>query len=186
MPRVAARPLPRRSCRTLGPLFAFSIQNRRVSTEGFEHFVGHVRLGAHIEDMQCSCDLWSASQYRQQWLASAAMLFRPATRSAFVASVARGKNNLVWWPAWRVGSKVVFQNQLLCLAGQARPVQPAQAHLSVPPRKPKRATAEGKLSEWWVTVREVERFVREAPNPSIERTSQRPLRALCAAAHVER
>ena len=24
------------------------------------------------------------------------------------------------------------------------------------------------------------------PNPSIERTSQRPLRALCAAAHVER
>jgi hypothetical protein len=25
-----------------------------------------------------------------------------------------------------------------------------------------------------------------APNPSIERTSQRPLRALCAAAHVER
>ena len=27
---------------------------------------------------------------------------------------------------------------------------------------------------------------RVAPNPSIERTSQRPLRALCAAAHVER
>ena len=25
-----------------------------------------------------------------------------------------------------------------------------------------------------------------SPNPSIERTSQRPLRALCAAAHVER
>lgn len=27
---------------------------------------------------------------------------------------------------------------------------------------------------------------REASNPSIERTSQRPLRALCAAAHIER
>jgi len=27
---------------------------------------------------------------------------------------------------------------------------------------------------------------RHAPNSSIERTSQRPLRALCAAAHVER
>jgi hypothetical protein len=26
----------------------------------------------------------------------------------------------------------------------------------------------------------------KAPNPSIERTSQRPLRALCAAAHVKR
>ena len=28
--------------------------------------------------------------------------------------------------------------------------------------------------------------LQQAPNPSIERTSQRPLRALCAAAHVER
>jgi hypothetical protein len=28
--------------------------------------------------------------------------------------------------------------------------------------------------------------VAVASNPSIERTSQRPLRALCAAAHVER
>ena len=27
---------------------------------------------------------------------------------------------------------------------------------------------------------------QQASNPSIERTSQRPLRALCAAAHVER
>ena len=27
---------------------------------------------------------------------------------------------------------------------------------------------------------------QQEPNPSIERTSQRPLRALCAAAHVER
>ena len=30
------------------------------------------------------------------------------------------------------------------------------------------------------------RSVQQAPNPSIEQTSQRPLRALCAAAHVER
>jgi hypothetical protein len=29
-------------------------------------------------------------------------------------------------------------------------------------------------------------FERMSANPSIERTSQRPLRALCAAAHVER
>ena len=29
-------------------------------------------------------------------------------------------------------------------------------------------------------------FMEARPNPSIERTSQRPLRALCAAAHVER
>ena len=29
-------------------------------------------------------------------------------------------------------------------------------------------------------------FMEAKPNPSIERTSQRPLRALCAAAHVER
>ena len=29
-------------------------------------------------------------------------------------------------------------------------------------------------------------FDLQSPNPSIERTSQRPLRALCAAAHVER
>jgi hypothetical protein len=30
-----------------------------------------------------------------------------------------------------------------------------------------------------------ELVVQSGPNPSIERTSQRPLRALCAAAHVE-
>ena len=35
--------------------------------------------------------------------------------------------------------------------------------------------------------RPAESHLREkSPNPSIERTSQRPLRALCAAAHVER
>src|SRR4029079_5319528 len=32
----------------------------------------------------------------------------------------------------------------------------------------------------------VSQATAEAPTPSIERTSQRPLRALCAAAHVER
>ena len=34
--------------------------------------------------------------------------------------------------------------------------------------------------------RQMPRFGRQAPNPSIERTSQRPLRALWAAAHVKR
>lgn len=87
-------------------------------------------------------------------------LRKQGASSAFVVSVARGRSNLEWWPAWRKGKLVIFENALLCYGRPIRGLKPERAHLFAPRLALHRAGEEYVVSQWVIRAREVERFVR--------------------------
>ena len=168
-------------------MFYVAVADHRQCDSGFHFYAGRLVLGTDLEFLRCAAGLWKPHHYRSQWrMASAQLLSHPKATSAFVTSVARGAGKLEWWLARRSGNTVVFTNQLLFLRKPKLRVKPDRAHEFRHRPCFRRGLSALPPSEWRLPYSEVRRYLRVAPNPSIERTSQRSLRALCAAAHVKR
>jgi hypothetical protein len=168
-------------------MFYVAIADRRQCDSGFHFYAGRLVLGTNLELLRCAAGLWTPSHYRRQWsLASAQLASHPKATSAFVTSVARGAGNLEWWLARRSGNTVVFTNQLLFLRKPKLRVKPDRAHEFRHPPCFRRGVAALPPSEWRLPYSQVRRYLRVAPNPSIERTASSGLRPPEAAAHVPR
>ncbi len=96
------------------PMFDIGLTNRlHASTDGLPCYAGTLVLGDDVERLACTAGTWTARDYRRQWLAAARQLATgPRARSAFVIAVGRAHRVIEWWPAYRDGRRVVFQNQL--------------------------------------------------------------------------
>jgi len=142
-------------------MFQLVVADKPQVEDAFRFYAGRLLLGSDLELLRCSADLWSPEQYRNQWAAAAKRLIATSvTQSAFVTSVARGRNNMVWWVARRNGSTVVLRNHLLFLAGNNCRVPPHRAHLSTKPDLMKHGPSATTASEWRVSVKELSRWLR--------------------------
>lgn len=144
-------------------MFYLTIADTPQIQEGFRFYSGRLVLGRELEFLRCSAGVWKPSDYRRQWKAAAASLAcGPIARAAFVTSIARGKNNIGWWLAYRRGGQVTFRNQMLCLAQGSRRVVPELAHKYTPRIGAKRGLDSQRPSEWRLTYKEVLRWLRSA------------------------
>jgi hypothetical protein len=151
-------------------MFYAAIADRSQSASGFRFYAGRLVLGTDLEFLRCAAGRWTPGHYRTQWrLASAQLTFHPRATSAFVTSVARGVGNLEWWLARRSGNTVTFTNQLLFLRKPKLRVKPERAHEFRHQPSFRRNLAEPAPSEWRLPYSSVRRYLRAAPNPSIER-----------------
>ena len=144
-------------------MFYIAIADSLQREDNFAFYAGRLVLGGELEFLRCSSALWRPIDYRRQWIAAAAALNAKAFSStAFVTSVARGRNNLVWWVARRRGNKVVFQNQMLFVSRAAGRVIPERAHEYIGRTVTKHRYGESRPSEWSLTYKEVKRWLRDA------------------------
>jgi hypothetical protein len=123
---------------------------------------GLLVLGNHKEELPVHFGTWSESQYVSHWRSA---LFRAldGRRSALVTDMRlpSQSSHLVWWPMWRVGSSLVFHNQLLFfeqygIHGTHLDVENLYEFTGVRLSNNKEGTP---LSEWFVPVSAVEEFL---------------------------
>lgn len=156
-------------------MFAIQIGSYGKALGDFRFYPGLLILGGESESLACSARCWKPGQYRRQWRSAARQLLQaPTARSAFVVSVEPGRNRLEWWPAFRAGSWVVFQNQHLTWARPMPRLAPGNAHKFVPVRKASRRYSGPRVSQWKVRLSSLERWLagtRNAARPFQARRS---------------
>jgi len=79
-----------------------------TSEDGWSGQWGRVQLGDFIERFIAPLGRWDQSDYKRQWIDGAQRLIDGERRSAFMVEAGR-----LWWTAWRDGSKIYIQQQLL-------------------------------------------------------------------------
>jgi hypothetical protein len=140
--------------------FALNVARRQERFEDGSFFIGSLQLGSEHERLACSSKVWSASQYKQQWIAAVSKLLHASkASSALVVSVERGRNNFEWWPMYRNGISVQFHNQWLQHAKPMRRIEPKTAHRAVTRLRPSTKYAKHGMSTWSVPVKALHRWL---------------------------
>jgi hypothetical protein len=76
--------------------------------------VGLLVLGDHKERFVVHLDTWTKGNYVDQWKRALKRVLN-GEESALITDMhtPATSNHLVWWPMWKLGSEIVFHNQLL-------------------------------------------------------------------------
>lgn len=117
---------------------------------------GRIVIGDFEEGFLAETDLWSAQEYRRQWLDGARRLVAGAERSCFVtcAREPAPEDFFEWWIVHRVGGRAVFHNQYPHFDA----LGPGFSYERLYDLIPSFATD---VSEWSVDLDAVARFVRD-------------------------
>jgi hypothetical protein len=152
-------------------MFSISIESQRSRSRVA---VGTITVGAFAERFEAPLDYWSREAYEAHWREAVNRIVGGHKRSALITSMIEPFNAtfIVWWPMWRVGPRVFFQNHLLFMdrfrGDRAflfpyRHVRPRIDHRRGQPRP----------SEWSTSVTSLARFLQlpsRLPNPGMQRT----------------
>jgi len=116
---------------------------------------GEITLHEFVEEFESSLALWNAERYERQWQEGIERLRHGAASSCLITSVWASPRDSdcdvfgVWWKLYRVGERVVVQNQLLLSSVFGREFDPDDPYRSIPERRS--VNAEGvQVSEWTV------------------------------------
>lgn len=121
---------------------------------------GEIRIGAFREAFEVVFEHWSPEDYEHQWMSALRRLLEQGKSTALITSLTDpgSASFLFWWPAYRDGSEVVFQNGVLFLDELAEPFEPSRCDDFVPPRQ--RTTEDGEpISEWRAPVADIRTFL---------------------------
>lgn len=144
--------------------FSIDLQPELVRDDsGSSLYAGHIALGDFEEDFLACSTSWAVSDYQCHWRRSleAAVAGRP--RSCLITSFHDpvDSGHLCWWPMYRVGDHVAFQNHLLFFRDLRVPFDVNHPEASVPPRMIQNEEGQ-QLSEWLVPVRDLSAFLATA------------------------
>ncbi len=121
---------------------------------------GEIRIGDFVEKFEMPVSFWAPQEYRKHWQAALDRIIFVAQKSCLVTSMVdpRHANFIVWWPIYREGSSVIFQNQILFMDKLDSPFNPQDPFVHIQDR---RVIAENgtPLSEWSVHISEIEDFL---------------------------
>jgi hypothetical protein len=121
---------------------------------------GEIQLGDHRERFIASLGFWSKSDYLANWRRSLSRIIHSARSSALITSITdpAQSNFLTWWPIYRLGDDLCFQQQYLGLNSLTRQFDPKDPYEHVPPRVT--LTADGqKISEWRIPLEAARSFL---------------------------
>jgi hypothetical protein len=120
---------------------------------------GVLVLGDYKEHFLASLYQWGQHDYQRQWRLAVKALLSGRDKAALITEYVSPEfaTHLVWWPMYFAGDTVFVQNQLLFYDQLTEPFSEQNALMFV--RNRKTTTPQGnKVSEWAVTLSEVEAF----------------------------
>ena len=121
---------------------------------------GRITLGEFEEEFVAPLVFWSAEDYRRQWREAAELILRGTGKTCFVvamrASPADGA--IFFWSAYKFGSAVYFQHQLLLPETVSGNFDPSNPFAQIGERQVRSETGE-RISEWQVSWEDILRFL---------------------------
>ena len=133
-----------------------------------EGCVGLLVLGEHEERFAVHLWTWSEQQYTAHWKSALtrALAREPSALITDMRTPAQS-SHLVWWPMWRIGSKIVFHNQLLFFKQHKvrRSLVDLDELYGFVGEHQSHNNDGVPLSEWTVPVSDVERFLKGGAVP---------------------
>jgi hypothetical protein len=138
---------------------AFSIELLDESASE-SYRVGLITIGSFVERFVSPVDYWDATRYRLHWRQAISRIVQGFATSALITAMTDPAvaNFIVWWPMYRLGQTVQFQNQILFLNELETPFDPNDPFRFIRERLIINSDGEA-ISEWSVTIAELEGFL---------------------------
>lgn len=122
--------------------------------------VGIITIGAYVERFSAAMAYWDASRYRRHWLQALTRIVHDSDTSTLITSLydPAVANFIYWWPIYRVGHTVHFQNHILFLSELDTPFDPNDPYRFVPERMIINSDGD-RISEWSTSIADLEYFL---------------------------
>ena len=139
----------------------FSIDLLDESTSDIESArSGLITIGSYVERFVAALDYWDVTTYRCHWQQAVTRIVQGAVTSTLITSMYDPvvANFIYWWPMYRVGQTVQFQNHILFLKELGTPFDPNDPFCFIPERMIINSDGE-KISEWSASIADLECFL---------------------------
>jgi contact-dependent growth inhibition (CDI) system CdiI-like immunity protein len=127
-----------------------------VMQEGYP--VAEIELGDHLETFPLVDKFWSPDDYRAQWREAVEQIVSGGANaiSALIIDIRRPgeAGGMAWWPMYRDGDRVYFQEHLLFFDSLDKPFDYQNPYASVRPRG-----NDPRVSEWSVPLDSLKDFL---------------------------
>lgn len=125
---------------------------------------GWIQIGDFAESFEMVFEFWSPQEYQRHWIEAIRRMVDGAEVGALVTSVTNPDtaNFLFWWPMYREGNRIIFQNQILFLTELEQPFR-LEEYVAFVPRRETINEDGDKISEWAVPLADLKGFLRILP-----------------------
>lgn len=128
--------------------------------------LGTIQIGAFEERFSASLEYWNKNDYQKHWKTALNRIVNGTEVSCLITSMAdpRKADFIFWWPMYRTGEKVHFQNQILFFEQLSAPFNENDPFASIKERET--VTEEGhQISEWSVPISDLRDFLKHLEGP---------------------
>ena len=121
---------------------------------------GLITIGSYAERFVASITFWDVTRYRRHWQQAIARIVQGSVTSTLITAMydPAVANFIYWWPIYRLGNTVRFQNHILFLNEIEGSFDPHDPFRFVPQRMIINSDGE-KISEWSVSIADLECFL---------------------------
>lgn len=122
--------------------------------------LGLITIGSFVERFVAAIEYWDVTRYQRHWQQAIIRTVQGAATSALITSMhdPAAANFIYWWPMYRLGDVVHFQNHILLLNELKTPFDPNDPFRFVPERMIINSQGE-RMSEWSASIRELECYL---------------------------
>ena len=122
--------------------------------------LGLITIGSFVERFVAAIEYWDVTRYHRHWQQAIIRIVRGAATSALITSMhdPTAANFIHWWPMYRLGDAVHFQNHILLLNELKTPFDPNEPFRFVPERRIINSDGE-KISEWSASIADLQYFL---------------------------
>lgn len=153
----------------------FTKEPLREARHGEEGLLGLLMLGSHEERFVTHTWTWSQERYVSEWRRALTQALA-GKASALITDMRTPaqSSHLIWWPMWRIGNELVFQNQLFFFAKhKLKSTHIDVEHLYDLVGNHKPVNHDGvQVSEWRVAAEDVKSFLDSTSDQLVTTNSQ--------------
>lgn len=151
---------------------SFSITANRAeldpSVDGEPMVSGRIEIGEYSENLAISLLIWSVDDYIRQWTEGLARLSRHSSSCLITSMRDLTKSDFVdWWVLYRVGDRVLFQNQIIIASSPLRDEFEKCPYTAIQPHITHNEQGQ-QISEWETPYCDIEAFLSGRYKPTSE------------------
>lgn len=122
--------------------------------------LGLITIGSYVEHFVAAIDYWDVTYYRRHWKQALTRIVQGSETSALITSMYDPSvaNFIYWWPMYRLGDTVRFQNHILFFNELQTSFDPNDPFRFVPERTIVNMDGEH-ISEWSASIADLESFL---------------------------
>jgi hypothetical protein len=141
-------------------IFSITLSEDRFESCGDMAALGSLQIGDFVENFHAPLSYWDRKKYLSQWCEALERLIDGESHSALVTSMydPRTANFIRWWPLYRIGDSVHFQEHALLMDDLEQPFDETDIYKSVP-RHETTSEDDGRISEWVAKLSDIEVYL---------------------------